>query len=451
MKSDTQKKPRTLLTRHGYGICADDLSKSDIATIIHDLSVYPVSHPDFPDRPPLEVFMWSPTRKILRVPKAWGISRYGLPQRIDLPSNPIDVKFKGTWRADQIEPLELLKKELSEKKHGILCLGTGSGKTAISIGLFCHFKVKTLVLVHKIDLVHQWAEELARFVPDAKIGKYCTGCRPSQNDDIVIGTLHSMTQVSNLDMERDKYGFTIIDECQYVCATTFSKAFFLLNSEYTLAISATPKRRDGMHTVLHMHVGDILYSRPSSVEGHFLKVDFLHIETKRKSGFDVRLQKCLHSKKVTELADDKERHEKILNFIMPIIEKKDNYVLIFCERIAQAKQFYEELGRTSKRTIGLKIAGKKRSELEQDIICTTYASMGCGNSIPRFNTAIFVSPKSNEEMIDQALGRILRKKHPQGAYLVDIVDSFQKNKQKMREAVYRYRMQNQLQVRHVKQ
>lgn len=182
-----------------------------------------------------------------------------------------------------------------------------------------------------------------------------------------------------------------------------------------------------MHTVLHMHVGDIIYSRPSSVEGHFLKVDFVHLETKRKSGYDIRLQKSLQSKRVTELADDQARHQKILNFIRPIVNNTNNFVLVFCERIAQAKQFYEELRIVSNRTIGLKIAGKKRSELEKDIICTTYASMGCGNSIPRFNTAIFVSPKSNEELIDQALGRILRKKHENGAYLIDIVDSFQKN------------------------
>lgn len=442
-------KVRTTLTRYGFGIVVEDLPRHELSTILYDLSVHPISHPDFPPPLPLEVFNWSPSRKILRVPKAWGIKRFGQPDCESLSSNKINIEFTGAWRPDQIEPFEKTKSELLHNKSGILCLGTGSGKTAISIGLICSLGVKTLVLVHKIDLVHQWADEIGCFAPKAKIGKFCTNHRPAMDDDIVIATLHSMTQPSNIDLNRDKYGFTIIDECQYVCATTFSRAFFLLNSEYTLAISATPQRRDGMHTVLHMHVGDIIYSRPSSVEGHFLKVDFVHLETKRKSGYDIRLQKSLQSKRVTELADDQARHQKILNFIRPIVNNTNNFVLVFCERIAQAKQFYEELRIVSNRTIGLKIAGKKRSELEKDIICTTYASMGCGNSIPRFNTAIFVSPKSNEELIDQALGRILRKKHENGAYLIDIVDSFQKNKCKMREAVYRYRMQDQLVINHV--
>ena len=55
------------------------------------------------------------------------------------------------------------------------------------------------------------------------------------------------------------FGFVVYDECHHLGAETFSKALLNTNFKYTLGLSATPKRADGLTKVFQWQLGDICY------------------------------------------------------------------------------------------------------------------------------------------------------------------------------------------------
>ncbi|PEV93207.1 type III restriction endonuclease, partial [Bacillus cereus] len=53
---------------------------------------------------------------------------------------------------------------LEEKDMGILCAGTGFGKTIVAAKLIADKKVSTLILVHNTNLAGQWKSQLEHFL-----------------------------------------------------------------------------------------------------------------------------------------------------------------------------------------------------------------------------------------------------------------------------------------------
>ena len=51
------------------------------------------------------------------------------------------------------------------------------------------------------------------------------------------------------------FGFVIYDECHRLGAETFSRALLKTGCKYTLGLSATPNRADGLSKVFQWHLG----------------------------------------------------------------------------------------------------------------------------------------------------------------------------------------------------
>ncbi len=56
------------------------------------------------------------------------------------------------------------------------------------------------------------------------------------------------------------FGFVIYDECHHLGAEVFSKALLKTSCKYTLGLSATPKRNDGLSKVFEWYLGPMVYS-----------------------------------------------------------------------------------------------------------------------------------------------------------------------------------------------
>ena len=71
------------------------------------------------------------------------------------------------------------------------------------------------------------------------------------------------------------FGFMIADECHHLGAKCFSRGTGRSTIKYTLGLSATPKRKDGLSKVFKWYLGDICYksSKPkeSDVITHVYK------------------------------------------------------------------------------------------------------------------------------------------------------------------------------------
>ena len=82
----------------------------------------------------------------------------------------------------------------------------------------------------------------------------------TDDKDIVIGMLQSLS-MKEYDKDLFKqFGFTIVDECHHISAEVFSRVLFKAVSKYTLGLSATMNRTDGLTPVFKMFMGNIAAS-----------------------------------------------------------------------------------------------------------------------------------------------------------------------------------------------
>ena len=209
----------------------------------------------------------------------------------------IDVSFKGELREEQKLSLD----ELLKHDHGVLCATTAFGKTVIAAKLIAQRKKNTLILVHRQQLLSQWASRLSEFLdiheqlpaPEIKrgrkkqqrlIGQIGAGKHnPSGIIDIAImQSLNSGGQVKDLVKN---YGMVIVDECHHVPAFSFEQILKTVCARYVYGLTATPARQDGHHAIIFMHCGPVRYRVDAKAQAE--KRPFTHYIIPRFTGFRV--------------------------------------------------------------------------------------------------------------------------------------------------------------------
>ena len=125
--------------------------------------------------------------------------------------------------------------------------------------------LKTLVIVHKTFLQNQWYDRIKQFT-NARIGIIRQNKVDIKDKDIVIGMLHSISMKDYPEEVFTGFNIVVFDEIHHIPARTFSKALFKTIYKYTIGLSATPTRADGLTKIINWHIGDIIYDlkRPGS-------------------------------------------------------------------------------------------------------------------------------------------------------------------------------------------
>ena len=148
-----------------------------------------------------------------------------------------------------------------EKGGGLLELHTGYGKTVCGLKIIAELGVKTIIIIHKEFLLRQWIERIEQFLPDAKVGRIQGSKIDVEDKDIVIGMLQSLS-MKDYDISLfNQFGLTIVDECHHIGAEVFSRALFKIVTKYTLGLSATMKRKDGLTKVIKMFLGEVVVKK----------------------------------------------------------------------------------------------------------------------------------------------------------------------------------------------
>lgn len=150
---------------------------------------------------------------------------------------------------------------LLKKNQGILESPSGSGKTVIYIELIILRDQKTLILVHTIDLLHQWRERFRQF----------TDIEPGivQGDsfevrDVTIATVQSLKQPLD-DTFTGQFGMVILDECHHCPASTFQHLVDRFPARFRYGATATPERQDGLRFVMTAVMGPIVHAVENAV------------------------------------------------------------------------------------------------------------------------------------------------------------------------------------------
>ena len=247
------------------------------------------------------------------------------------------MKFEGVLRSHQREALDAFK------GNGVLCLPCGYGKTATGLAIACSLKRKTLIVVHKEFLANQWRERIEQFCPTSTVGLIQGDTWDVDGHNFVIAMIQTLYIREHSPDQFKMFGMVIVDEAHHIGAPAFSKTMFKLSPEYTLGLTATPERKDGLTCLLYWFLGNIFYETSSSQHQLTLKkIDFDH-ESFRSGPILNKFGKVSMAHMVNHLVEIPERNELILKHIRDSV-KRGRRVLLLSDRRGHCEWLYEKLG-----------------------------------------------------------------------------------------------------------
>lgn len=171
-------------------------------------------------------------------------------ERRSLPE--VDFTFRGELRPYQHTACQTMLR----KRFGTLCAPTGAGKTVCGLSLIAQRRQPALIVVHTRDLAMQWVERIEQFldIPARKVGMIGSG-RSTVGEAVTVATVQSVYSRAK-DLKK-RVGHIIVDECHRAPSRTFTAAVTAFDCAYSLGLSATPYRRDGLTQLIFWHLGEM--------------------------------------------------------------------------------------------------------------------------------------------------------------------------------------------------
>lgn len=431
-------KPAYQLTRRGAVVPISKMTRGLYKRIISDLTVTPKTNHDYGE----EAESYPVYHKVgddLIIPRYYARKLLGKPQkRVRLTGQEVTMHFLGKLKELQKKIAADIMPTIRKKGGGVISLPCGYGKTVLALYLATKLGLKTLVVVHKTFLQNQWYERIKQFT-DAEVGIIRRDHIDVEGKDIVVGMLQS---ISLKDYRRSifkDFGLVIYDEVHHCASRVFSRSLYKTGCRYTLGLSATPQRKDGMTKVIHWHLGNMIVkiNRPanSNVVAKVIKYksdDPLFKEKKMWAQGKIR---PAMQKMITNICEINPRNALIRDFVTALSQEDERKILILSGRLKHLDTLKKLLDEWIKErvdenkleegelTTAYYIGGMKEYELDEsaeaDIILATYDMAAEGLDIPSLNTLIFVTTKRD---ITQSIGRILRKQIKDGDIPPLIID-----------------------------
>jgi superfamily II DNA or RNA helicase len=344
------------------------------------------------------------------------------------------VSFHATLKSYQIDAANIVLNRMrtSISSGSIICLPCGKGKTITALSIVSSSRKKTIILVHNTDLLDQWKDRIAVFLPNARIGIIQQDIFQVADYDITIALLQSIALRSDYPEEQmQTFGLCIVDECHRIGCRFFSTAVAKIFAAHIVGLSATPRRKDGLESLMHYSLGPVVYE----LKREFIQVRVVMINYVPQK---VRVRELPYgrSRMLSELAEEKARNQVLLRIASFLVHVKNRCIIILSERTQQLEQMLLDLTREPFNVdismIGLSIGKIKRprrqeiySNEQYRIILTTYQLAREALDVPRLDTLIMATPTSD---VVQAIGRILReypnKKVPLVLDIADILEGF---------------------------
>jgi superfamily II DNA or RNA helicase len=339
--------------------------------------------------------------------------RYFAPNVSDSRTEPkgIQVSFRGELRPHQ---QEAFSKFFETPSGGVLSMPCGFGKTCTSLSIASRVGLRVIIIVHKEFLANQWRENIQRFCPGATIG-LIQGATENVECDFVIAMIQTLCSREHPPHLFDSFGLVIVDECHHIGAPAFSQCMFKMCPKYTLGLSATPERKDGLTRVLHWFLGPTFYNLERHEMDH-VKVHKINFKHHSYGSLPLnKLGKVSLVDMVTTLVDIPERNQVIYDIVE---NNPGRVILILTDRREHAKSMHMNISGSA-----LYIGGMKEDQLKEssksNCIIGTFSLAHEGLDIPRLDTIILATPHSD---VKQAVGRIMRgSQHP---IIYDVVDQW---------------------------
>lgn len=311
--------------------------------------------------------------------------------------------------------------EIDGNRRFLLSTFDVTHNTVCTLWLASQLGQKTMVLVHKEFLLNQWVDRIQEFLPGARVGVLQQDRVEVEDKDIVIGMIQSIvSRKYPLETYRG-IGLLAVDESHRVCSRTFSKALYMVPTRYTLGLSATPYRKDGLTKILNWFMGEIIEPEVD-VKSYVPSVRFVDAEYHSIPEIKYNVMgKINRPDLITQIANDEGRNDMIVGIIMELLGE-DRKILLLTERRSQCFILCEKL-RTRDVDVGVYVGGMSNGDLEVSngcrVILATYSMCSEGYDNKEIDTLIMATGRSD---IEQSVGRIMRQRNKNDPLVVDIMD-----------------------------
>ena len=235
----------------------------------------------------------------------------------------------------------------------------------------------------------------------------------------------------------------IVSNCHHISSEVFSRALFKVVTKYTLGLSATMKRKDGLTKVIKWFLGDIVFTKQRKGENKVLVKAITYESNDEefdKDIYDYRGQ-IKYTSMIKKLCEFNRRSEFMLKVLKDLVDKRsdDEQIMVLAHNKNLLKYLHDAIEHRNIATVGYYVGGMKEIDLKisesKKIIIATYAMAEEGLDIKTLTTLLMATPKVD---VNQAVGRILRRKDHE-ALVIDIIDvhnTFQRHWKK-RKTFYR--------------
>ena len=317
-----------------------------------------------------------------------------------------------------------MKTTLKEKQGMCLNLKPGTGKTVLAIKLITVLKVKTVIIVHKEFLRDQWIDSIVKFtnIPRESIG-IIQGSVMETDKPITIAMLQTLWKKDKIDI---KYNLLIVDEVHNIGAEAFFKS--LTNAlpicKYTLGLSGTTERLDGLSPLFEAYLGKIVKPQENTKETSLTLIPYLLNSS--DDAYKVKVNKRTGMLDVIGTTTSLANYRPRVEYIFDIICKRclNHQTLVLSERISFLDMLSEMLTEA-----GIEFTcnyGKNRTYKQSNngIILATYAMASEAFDVQDLSVLVLASSISSPNKFIQSVGRINRNNEINEfeKIIIDIVD-----------------------------
>jgi superfamily II DNA or RNA helicase len=294
--------------------------------------------------------------------------------------------------------------------------------------------------------------------------------------EIIVDDINK--DVFDIEVE-DNHNFVVIDtntscgsvvhNCHHIASKVFSQALFKMLPKYTIALSATPNRNDGMTKAIHWFLGDTIIKVERKCDNivYVKSFDYTTINplfTEKTKNVKGKTKPDV-IKMTTNICKIDERNNFITNIIDALKFIPNRKILVLSKRIEHLKtlktmsdkiiqeQILSGKACEDEYTTAFYVGGMKEWQLkessEADIIFGTYDIASEGLDIDGLNTLVLAN--SIKDPV-QAIGRILRKPLEEGdtnPLIIDICDNLSCYKKWSKDRVTYYK-QNKYKVDYIR-
>ena len=339
--------------------------------------------------------------------------------------------------------------------RGSIQMPTGKGKSILGLYLASALSCKTLIVVHKDDLVTGWQNDIALAFDNKVMPGLIKAKSRRVGHFITLATVQTLNKLTPEELEElySTFGFVIQDEMHHCPATSFG-VVSNFRARYKLGLTATPERTDGLAHVMSLYFGDFCYRYEHDdddkdilparviVRNHSLYFNPMckaHRQGER-TVYKIHDLACPEDKKPTEgqkrLSDipydsrPKVSFQVIDDFVVQRLKgfvcediineyKNGHSCIVFFTKKEHCRLYHEYLSQSvPAEHMGLLYGDnpnndevlEKAEKNRQFITLTTYAKATEGTNVKQWEVEFLVSSLNNEKNTEQAVGRVRRTK-----------------------------------------